>query len=193
MTDLDPQARALLDAAQSGDAEARRKFFLNYYTELKTRARRLRFVGRPGATLQPTAIVHEVFLIAMRRYGEFRGDSKVSTWLFRITARVIKSRRIRERVRRAIFSRHVEDLVGERLAVVTPLEEVERRERTAHLYRALDRLPDRYRTPLILYEIEELPCPDVADLLGMTVGAVWVRLHRGRARLLRELAREELP
>ena len=138
-------------------------------------------------------VVHEVFLIAMRRYGEFRGDSKVSTWLFRITARVIKSRRIRERVRRAIFSRHVEDLVGERLAVVTPLEEVERRERTAHLYRALDRLPDRYRTPLILYEIEELPCPDVADLLGMTVGAVWVRLHRGRARLLRELAREELP
>lgn len=138
-------------------------------------------------------VVHEVFLVAMRRYGEFRGDSKVSTWLFRITARVIKGRRTRERVRRWLFARHVEELADEPLAVVTPLEQIERRERAARLYEALDRLPDRYRTPLILYEIEGMSGQALAELLELKLNAVWVRLHRGRARLLQELAKAELP
>jgi RNA polymerase sigma factor (sigma-70 family) len=145
----------------------------------------------PGEDVED--VVHEVFLIAMRRYGEFRGDSKVSTWLFRITARVVSSRRKRERARRWSFSRHVEDPASERLAMVTPLDELETRERSARLYHALDELPDRYRTPLILYEIEGLPGPALAELLGMSLGALWVRLHRGRARLLVELAKAELP
>jgi len=149
-----------------------------------------RLIG-PGEDVED--VVHEVFMIAMRRYGEFRGDSKVSTWLFRITERVIKGRRTRDRVRRWLFARHVEELSDEPLAVVTPLEQMERRERARRLYEALDRLPDRYRTPLILYEIEGLSGQDLAELLGMKLGAVWVRLHRGRARLLSELAKRELP
>ena len=147
-------------------------------------------LASPGEDVED--VVHEVFLVAMRRYGEFRGDSKVSTWLFRITERVIKGRRTRDRVRRWLFARHTEDLATEPLAVVTPLEQMERRERARRLYEALDRLPDRYRTPLILYEIEGLSGQALAELLGMKLGAVWVRLHRGRARLLSELAKAEL-
>jgi RNA polymerase sigma-70 factor (ECF subfamily) len=137
-------------------------------------------------------VVHEVFLIAMRRCGEFRGDSKVSTWLFRITERVIKGRRHRARARRWLFARHVEEMASEPLAVVTPLEQIELRERATRLYEALDRLPDRYRTALILYELEGLSGQSLAELLGMKPGAVWVRLHRARSRLLRELAKAEL-
>lgn len=149
-----------------------------------------RLVG-PGEDVDD--VVHEVFMIAMRRYGEFRGDSKVSTWLFRITARMVTSRRRRERARRWSFSRNVEAMVNEHQPAVTPLEELEKRERSARLYHALDELPERYRTPLILYEIEGLSGPALAELLGMTPGALWVRLHRGRARLLVELAKAELP
>ena len=136
-------------------------------------------------------LVHEVFLVAMRRRGEFRGDGKVSTWLFRITALVVKDRRGRERSRHWLFARHGEDLVKTRAPVVTPLEDLERHERVVRLYAALDRLPDRYRTPIILYELEGLAGQDLAELLGVSQGALWVRLHRGRARLLRELARGE--
>lgn len=149
-----------------------------------------RLVG-PGEDIED--VVHEVFLVAMRRYGEFRGDSKVSTWLFRITARMVKSRRRRERARRWSFSRNVEDPANEHLPAVTPLDELERCQRSARLYHALDELPERYRTPLILYEIEGLSGQELAELLGMTTGALWVRLHRGRARLLVELAKAELP
>lgn len=136
-------------------------------------------------------VIHEVFLVAMRRRGEFRGDGKLMTWLFRITAMVVRDRRGRERARRWLFARHGQDLAIQRGPAVTPLEEIERRERVARLYAALDRLPERYRTPIILYEIDGMSGEELADLLGMKVGAVWVRLHRGRARLLRELAREE--
>jgi RNA polymerase sigma-70 factor (ECF subfamily) len=132
-------------------------------------------------------LIHEVFLVAVRRRDEFRGDGKVTTWLFRITALVVKERRRRDRTRRWLFARHGDDLATERAAPVTPLEEIERQERVGRLYAALDRLPDRYRTPIILYEIDGMTGQD----LGITLGATWVRLHRGRARLLRELVKAE--
>lgn len=137
-------------------------------------------------------LVHEVFLVAMRRRGEFRGDGKVSTWLFRISALVVKERRGRERSRRWLFARHSDGLIQERPPAVTPLDELERRERVTRLYAALNRLPDRYRTPLILYELEGMSGQDIAELLGVNLNGIWVKLHRGRARLLRELAETEL-
>jgi RNA polymerase sigma-70 factor (ECF subfamily) len=138
-------------------------------------------------------LVHEVFLIAVRRRGSFRGEASVKTWLFRIAHNVVRGRRRRERVRRWLFARHVENLPAERVAIVTPLEEIEQREQSARLYAALDRIPDDYRAALILYEIEGLSGEQVAELLGVPLGTIWVRLHRGRARLLRELSREEEP
>ena len=96
----------------------------------------------------------------------------------------------RDRVRRWLFARHAEDLPAERGAIVTPLEEIEQREQSCRLYAALDRLPDDYRTALILYEIEGMSGEQVAELVGVQLGTIWVRLHRGRARLMRELSRE---
>jgi RNA polymerase sigma-70 factor (ECF subfamily) len=138
-------------------------------------------------------LVHDVFLIAVRRRGSFRGDASVKTWLFRIAHHVVRGRRRRDRVRRWLFARHAEELPVQRSAIVTPLEEIEQREQTVRLYTALDRLPDDYRTALILYEIEGLSGEQVAELLGVPLGTLWVRLHRGRARLLCELSREEKP
>ena len=135
-------------------------------------------------------IVHDVFLVAVRRRGSFRGDASVKTWLFRIAHHVVRGRRRRERVRRWLFTRHAEALPAGRGAVVTPLEEMEQREQTARLYAALDRLPDDYRTALILYEIEGMSGEQVAELVGVQVGTIWVRLHRGRTRLMRELSSE---
>jgi RNA polymerase sigma-70 factor (ECF subfamily) len=138
-------------------------------------------------------LVHEVFLVAVRKRGSFRGDATVKTWLFRIAERVVRGRRRRERVRRWLFARHTDSLRGEGRNAVTPLEEIERCELTARLYAALDRLPEDYRTALILYEIEGLSGEQVAELVGVQMGTLWVRLHRGRARLLQELSREASP
>jgi RNA polymerase sigma-70 factor (ECF subfamily) len=135
-------------------------------------------------------LIHDVFVVALRRRSDFRGEATVRTWLFRITHHVVRNRRQRDFVRRLLFARH-----GAELASAPPeasaLDEIERRERCARLYAALDRLPDGYRTALVLYEIEGLSGEEVAELLDVDVGTVWVRLHRGRAKLLAALAREE--
>jgi RNA polymerase sigma-70 factor, ECF subfamily len=137
-------------------------------------------------------LIHDVFVVALRRRHEFRGDAALGTWLFRITEKVVRGRRRRQMVRRWLFARHAHELT-DRDDPATPLQEIERRERESRLYAALERIPDTYRTPLVLYEIEGMPGDEIADLLGVQLSALWTRLHRGRARLLATLAREGEP
>jgi RNA polymerase sigma-70 factor (ECF subfamily) len=73
----------------------------------------------------------------------------------------------------------------------TPLEVVERRQQAARLYAALDRLPDKYRTAIILCDIESAGAEEAGQLLGLSANAVWVRVHRGRAMLLEQLTRSQ--
>ncbi len=55
------------------------------------------------------------------------------------------------------------------------------------VHRALDRLHDRYRTVLVLFELEGMSGQQLSELLGIRVDAVWVCLHRARKAFAREL------
>jgi RNA polymerase sigma-70 factor (ECF subfamily) len=159
-----------------------------YEQHVSTVARWARRLGGPGLDVED--VVQDVFMVALRRPGEFQGEAGVRTWLFRITNNIVRSRRRRDRVRRWLFRLHgpsAEDAI----APVTPLESIERRESAARLQAALDDIPDIYRTAFILYELEGLPCEEVSALVGADVRTVWVRLHRGRAKLLSALNAHE--
>jgi RNA polymerase sigma-70 factor (ECF subfamily) len=132
-------------------------------------------------------LVHDIFLIALRKVFQFRGEATVNTWLFGITQRVVWTKRRKNRLRQWLFGQNQTMLVPPEPR--TPQHELERSEQSARLYQALDRLPDAYRTALILYELEELPGEEVARLTGVPLGTVWVRLHRGRERLMQILSR----
>jgi RNA polymerase sigma-70 factor (ECF subfamily) len=138
-------------------------------------------------------LVHDIFVIALRRRFSHRGEASVKTWLFRITHHLVRNRMRRGFIRRLLFAQHQDALVSLAPTPSTPQEEIERRERHIQLYDALDRLSDSYRTPLILYEIEGLSGEEVAELTGVSLATVWVRLHRGRAKLLDILNKEERP
>lgn len=153
-----------------------------HLAKVKRWARRL---AGPSADLED--LVHDVFLVALRRGFQFRGEASVDTWLFGITQRVVWTKRRKSRLRQWLFGQNQSTLVPPDPR--TPQHELERREQCARLYQALDRLPDTYRTTLILYELEELPGEEVARLTGVAIGTVWVRLHRGRERLMNLLAR----
>ena len=73
----------------------------------------------------------------------------------------------------------------------TPVEEIERREQKLRLYRALDQLPGKLRTALILFDLEGLAGEEVAALTGTEIGTVWVQLHRARTKLADLLGAEE--
>ena len=132
-------------------------------------------------------LIHDIFLIALRRRREFRGEARPQTWLFRITHNVVASSLRRERIRRWLLARHHEDPSAHECPPGTPLEQIEQREQQVRLYAALDRLPEKYRTAIILYELEGLSGQEIAALLGADVNAVWVRLHRARAKLMHAL------
>jgi RNA polymerase sigma-70 factor, ECF subfamily len=171
-------------APLAGAADAVDAMYGQHLTKVKRWARRL---AGPSADLED--LVHDIFLVALRKGFQFRGEAAVDTWLFGITQRVVWSRRRKSQLRRWLFGRNQTELVPPEPR--TPQHELERQEQSARLYRALDRLSEVYRTTLILYELEELSGEEVARLTGVSLGTVWVRLHRGRERLMQILSRRE--
>jgi RNA polymerase sigma-70 factor, ECF subfamily len=138
-------------------------------------------LGGPGVEVQD--VVQDVFVVARRRLQRFDGSANITTWLFRTTERIVLAAR-RKAHRRAWLSRTPSDLApaGPR-SRPTPLEAVERDELAGIVYRLLDRLPERQRQVLILFEMEGLSTAEIASLTGSLIPTVRVQLHRARARL----------
>jgi RNA polymerase sigma-70 factor (ECF subfamily) len=145
-----------------------------------------------GPHLDVDDLVHEVFLVVGRRLPEFQGRSAVTTWLYAITERVTLAARRKDRVRAWLDRvRRVDVQASLSPPHPTPLEELERRRTCESVYRIFDRLAEKYRRVLILFELEGLSGEEIAALTGMKLATVWVHLHRARARFQAEVERDE--
>jgi RNA polymerase sigma-70 factor (ECF subfamily) len=138
--------------------------------------------------------LQDAFVSAFRSLDRFEASSRLSTWLHRI---VVNSCLMKLRSRRRHPEDAIEDLLPKFLedghAAVPSVpwrgsveELLEIGETRALVRAAIDRLPDSYRTVLLLRDIEELDTEETARLLGVSGNAVKVRLHRAR-QALREL------
>ena len=169
----DRLATSELEAAESVE-----EIYDRYAPQVERWVRRL-----AGPRFDPEDLLHDIFLIVVRRRHEFRGEAKLTTWLFRITQQVVRWRRRNDAVRRWLWGQHGQPMVDARTNVPTPIEDLERREKSLRLHTALDRLPEKYRTTLVLFALEGLSGEEIAALLGTDINTVWVRLHRARAKL----------
>ena len=165
--------------------------FATVYAEhAATVARWASRLGGPSADVED--ITQEVFVVVNRRLNEFTGQSRMSTWLFGITAKVAANERRRRKLRQWWF-RLVPNAVEHAPAGGEgALAELEKRERRVLFHRALDRLSERHRRALVLFELEELSVEEVAAHLGLRPGNVRVLLHRARAAFLRRMVECEL-
>jgi RNA polymerase sigma-70 factor (ECF subfamily) len=161
-----------------------------YAEHAQTVARWAARLGGPAADVED--ITQEVFVVVNRRLGEFRGESLLSTWLFGITARITANERRRRKLRQWWF--RLAPNAGERVSGhgEGAVEEIEKRERRALFHRALDRLNERARRALVLFELEEMSVEEVAAHLGLRPGNVRVILHRARAAFMKSLIACEL-
>jgi RNA polymerase sigma-70 factor (ECF subfamily) len=161
-----------------------------YAEHAQTVARWAMQLGGPTADVED--ITQEVFLVVNRRLADFRGDSRMSTWLFGITSKVAANERRRRKLRQWWF-RLVPD-AGERTPVIVDgaLEQLEKRQRRLLFHRALDRLTERQRRALVLFELEEMSIEEVSEHLGLKPGNVRVLLHRARAAFLKSMTAAEL-
>jgi len=152
-----------------------------YRQHAPTVARWAARLGGPGIEVQD--VVQDVFLVARRRLQRFDGSANITTWLFRATERIVLAAR-RQARRRAWLSRTPSDLApAAPRSRPTPLEAVERDELAGIVYRLRDRLPERQRQVLILFEMEGLSTAEIAALTGSLIATVRVQLHRARARM----------
>ncbi len=130
-------------------------------------------------------VTQDVFTKVWRSAGTFKGNSEVTTWLYRITVNTSLSL-LRKRQRRSIFSTF-SDQVPPPPDFNHPGALMEDREANKALFAAIYRLPDRQKTAFILSYVEEIPRSQVADIMGSSLKAVESLLIRAKAGLRKKL------
>ena len=141
-------------------------------------------------------LVQETFLNAFRGMNAFRGDARVSTWLYTIASRAaMRLRRKRKGApeRELSLEEFIPTSDGEfRLQIpiegLTPEQALENKELREALDQAITKLPKKYRIALVLRDMEGLSAKEVSGIMGLSERAVKSRLHRARLFVRRELS-----
>jgi RNA polymerase sigma-70 factor (ECF subfamily) len=161
------------------DRQRAARFLDDWEPTVRAQLRRLR--------AEEDAVLYRVFDRAMGALPSFRGESRLSTWLYRITYR--EALRHLEKQNR-LADREAPLEAAESLpaaADADPERLLARRESAAQVARALALLDPRDREILALRYLEDLKLNEVADRLEMPLGSVKTRIHRALHRLRREL------
>jgi RNA polymerase sigma-70 factor (ECF subfamily) len=138
-------------------------------------------------------VMQEAYARAFSQLGQFQGRSQWSTWVTRIAVNEALGRLRRQGrfvntdVMEMEEASMDEPTPGDRAPPAGPEDQVAARELNGVLERAVDGLPDIYRTVFVLREVEELSTAETADCLGISEELVKVRLHRARGELRRRL------
>ena len=135
-----------------------------------------------GNAAEADDAAQEIFIKAYRGLGSFHGTAGFSTWLHRIAVnhcRDLLRKRVRERTESWDALREEKGEAAE--ALIARQEPVSQRRQ---LQEALDRLPEQYRTVLILREAEGMSYEEIAGFLGCSLDAVKARLRRARSELM---------
>jgi RNA polymerase sigma-70 factor (ECF subfamily) len=175
---------ALVRAVQRGEKGAMDDLIRGTYADVYALCRRL--LGDPSDAADAT---QEVYLRVVRSVLGFRGDAAFGTWIHRVTVNVCMTalrRRgdVRARGQSAgVLDASFDELVAEDASPEDRVTTADLARRTA---RALAELPEDAREVVVLRDVQGLSTKETAELLGITEGAVKVRLHRAHVRL-REL------
>lgn len=162
--------------------------FAAIYQEFKPRM--IRYLGRLVGEEDAADLAQEVMLKVNRSLGDFRGDSSLATWIYRIAANTAHDHRLSSHTRqRQQMSPLEEETSGhvDALAVPGADHEYIRREMTSCIRGVVEQLPEQYRAVLILSEFEEFSNAEIAQILDLSIDTVKIRLHRGRTHLRRSL------
>lgn len=141
-------------------------------------------------------ITQETFLRAYINLHTFDQKRKFSTWIFRIATNLCI-----DRIRKKKPDYHLDaqvpgtdglDMYSQIAASEElPVEQLEKMEMQERLQYEISRLPDKYRSVIVLKYMEELPLLEISEILDLPLGTVKTRIHRGREALRKQMS--ELP
>jgi RNA polymerase sigma-70 factor (ECF subfamily) len=175
-------AKEFVDRLRAGEPKAFEELVVTYQHRVFGVA--LRMLRN---TAEAEEVAQEAFLRAHRALADFRGDAKLSTWLYAIVSRLCLTR-LGSGERR--MTRQGEEILM-RLANSEgdPSDALERGEVEAALHRAIAELPEDRRIVVVLRDLEGLSYEEIAQALDLELGTVRSRLHRARMDLKDKMER----
>lgn len=127
----------------------------------------------------------DVFLAIYKSLGRFRGESQLSTWIYRIAARGAGRSLERQRLRHLLASMLLREPEA---PLVDPSEQADR---LRLFQKMLDRLSPKKRLVFVLFEVENLPIEEIAEIVGCPANTAWSRLHHARREIAKMASRVE--
>src|SRR4029077_719052 len=178
-----PSIADLVRRAQGGDVAAMGQVIASQQTYVYSIAMSL--MRRPEDAADLT---QEAFLRLCQVIGSYRGETKFTTWLYRLVTNLGLDM-LRRRGRRPEATLDGEDdyEVTDSDPLVDPAATVDRHETTVRIRAALDDLPTAHRLALTLYYFQELKYEEIATVLGLPLNTVKAHIRRGKQTLARRL------
>ncbi len=179
---MDPD-RALVERALAGEEAAFRQLFVRHREDASRVVYRML-----GPSPEVEDVVQEVFLHVYRSLKTFRGDSRFSTWLYRLAVNVTRMHLRRKRSRPRFADVDLPEGPAEDAVVLDPAEQVDQRARVRALYTLLEGITEKKREVIVLHDFEGMPAKEIADTLGIPVLTVRTRLFYARKELYAAMA-----
>jgi RNA polymerase sigma-70 factor (ECF subfamily) len=185
---LHSEESALIEELQAGSEEAFAWLIARYHQPIYSLLARSVQDRNDAADL-----TQDVFVKIFRGINNFHGESSLRTWVYRIALHEASNQRrwwMRHKQQETPIEQEItepdsdssvclKDVLMDRTE--SPYEMLEQAENRARVERALERVPEPYRTTLILRDIEGFIYEEVAEMQGVNLGTVKSRLVRGRA------------
>ncbi len=171
---LEVRERDMVRRCVEGDTTAWRALYDRHFPDIE------RLVSSLGITdSEADDICQEIFVIIYRKLARFRGEARLSTWIYRVATREAIRFARRRRLVRGLTELFVRDRSDAKPADWSESQAGRRH----YLRQLLDRLSPERRLALVLYEIEGLPVNEIARISDCAENTVWTRLHRARTEL----------
>ena len=176
------QDQELLARVVGGDHDAFNQIMRNHEDRVFSVC--LRIMGNREHALDAT---QETFLTAFRKADQFKGNSALGTWIYRIAVNTCYDQLRKQKRRRT-------DPIPDHLDPTdhSAEDEVEAAGLRPEIMEALAAIPQDFRSAVVLSDIEGMGLPEVADVLGVPVGTVKSRVFRGRRLLAQELGNQSV-
>ncbi len=162
---MNPDDHDLLKKFQGGDESAFNIIVRRYQEKIYWTAKR--FLGDHD---EADDVVQEVFVKAYSAFKDFRGESGVYTWLYRITVNLSLNAIRRKKVRD--FLRLDELLTPHDSETPTPVEVMEHEEQQKLIERAISQLPEKQKKVFVLRYYEEMPYEEISSILKTSIGGL---------------------
>lgn len=173
----------LIQQLRAGDEQAFKSLVENYQNLVFNTA-----LGVVQNSEDAEDVAQEVFIQVYRSIDQFKGDARLSTWIYRITTtKALDHIRSRKRKKRFAFITSLfgpnDELVHEPVDFQHPGVALDRKEQAALLFRMIDQLPENQKVAFTLHKTEELSYQEIADVMQLSVSAVESLLFRARQNL----------